>query len=101
VVADAVAVEPVSTPKFPANREINKEFGKIWPQRLFLVSIRRMNLMTCRKIPCGKEQGINFMRTANFCTGTGKNIPSRVVPVQPLGGQDMGLDQRVLGFSTE
>jgi site-specific DNA recombinase len=26
VVADAVAVEPVSTPKFPTNREINREF---------------------------------------------------------------------------
>src|ERR1035437_4383311 len=26
VVADAVIVEPVSAPKFPANREINREF---------------------------------------------------------------------------
>src|SRR6476469_5711390 len=29
VVADAVQVEPVSTPKFPANREINREFRQI------------------------------------------------------------------------
>ena len=29
MVADAVAVEPVSTPQFPANREINREFRKI------------------------------------------------------------------------
>jgi len=29
VAADAVAVEPVSTPKFPANREINREFRRI------------------------------------------------------------------------
>ena len=28
VVADAVAVEPVSAPKFPANREKNREFCK-------------------------------------------------------------------------
>src|SRR5262249_52314274 len=27
VVADAVQYEPVSSPKFPANREINREFG--------------------------------------------------------------------------
>ena len=26
MVADAVAFEPVSIPKFPANREINREF---------------------------------------------------------------------------
>ena len=26
LVADAVGFEPVSTPKFPANREINREF---------------------------------------------------------------------------
>jgi hypothetical protein len=29
VVADAVQVEPVSTLKFPANREINREFRQI------------------------------------------------------------------------
>jgi hypothetical protein len=29
MVADAVAVEPVSTAKFPANREKNREFCKI------------------------------------------------------------------------
>jgi hypothetical protein len=29
LVADAVLVEPVSTPKFPANREINREFRQI------------------------------------------------------------------------
>jgi len=29
VVADAVVVEPVSTPTFPANREKNREFNKI------------------------------------------------------------------------
>jgi hypothetical protein len=29
MVADAVAVEPISTVKFPANREKNREFCKI------------------------------------------------------------------------
>lgn len=31
MVADAVAVEPVSASEFPANREINREFGKWGP----------------------------------------------------------------------
>ena len=31
VAADAVAVEPLSTPEFPANREINREFRRICP----------------------------------------------------------------------
>jgi len=30
VVANAVMIEPVSHPKFPANREINKEFSIFW-----------------------------------------------------------------------
>jgi hypothetical protein len=29
LVVDAVIVEPVSTPKFPANRDINREFRQI------------------------------------------------------------------------
>jgi len=33
MVADAVAVEPVSTVKFPANREINREFSVLWSKR--------------------------------------------------------------------
>src|SRR5665811_422109 len=33
VVADAVGFEPVSTPKFPANREINREFFNFGPAR--------------------------------------------------------------------
>jgi hypothetical protein len=33
MVADAVAVEPVSTVKFPANRERNREFCKIGASR--------------------------------------------------------------------
>jgi hypothetical protein len=29
MVVDAVQLEPVSTPEFPANREINREFRRI------------------------------------------------------------------------
>ena len=33
VVADAVVLEPVSAPIFPANREKNRELLRIWPSR--------------------------------------------------------------------
>jgi hypothetical protein len=33
MVADAVTVEPVSILKFPANREINREFPVLWRKR--------------------------------------------------------------------
>jgi hypothetical protein len=41
-VADAVPVEPVSTLKFPANWEINREFFKIGLGRGLDVAIRQM-----------------------------------------------------------
>ena len=41
-VADTVAVEPVSTPKFPANREINREFFNFGLARGPEVAIRPM-----------------------------------------------------------
>ena len=40
--ADAGAVEPVSTPKFPANREINREFFNFGLDRGTEVTIRPM-----------------------------------------------------------
>jgi len=42
VAADAVAVEPVSTAKFPANREKNREFFNFGPTRGSEVAIRPM-----------------------------------------------------------
>jgi hypothetical protein len=42
MVADAVPVEPVSTLKFPANWEINREFFKIGLGRGLDVAIRQM-----------------------------------------------------------
>jgi hypothetical protein len=58
MVADAVAFEPVSTSKFPANREINREFR---PIRLFgaiLKADTRANSEACSEIPYSTEQGI-------------------------------------------
>jgi hypothetical protein len=43
LVADAVAVEPVSKSKFPANREINREFLKFEPASGSEHAIRPMN----------------------------------------------------------
>ena len=43
VVADAVPVEPVSTLKFPANREINREFCQIGPLGAILKADTRAN----------------------------------------------------------
>ena len=51
-------VEPVSTIKFPANRENNREFLDFGPFSAILVSNRRANSMACKKIPYTTEQGL-------------------------------------------
>ena len=58
MVADAVKVEPVSTPKFPANREKNREFRRIRPLGAILKADTRANSETCGEIPYATEQGI-------------------------------------------
>jgi hypothetical protein len=58
MVVDAVTYEPVSTPKFPANREINREFRRIRAPGAILIAGTRANSKACRKIPYSAEQGI-------------------------------------------
>jgi hypothetical protein len=58
MVADAVTVEPVSTPKFPANREINREFCRIRSLSAILKADTRANSEVCSEIPYATEQGI-------------------------------------------
>ena len=58
MVADAVAVEPVSTPKFPANREINREFYQIRPPCEILKANTRAISIPFSQIPYATEQGI-------------------------------------------
>jgi hypothetical protein len=58
VVADAVVVEPVSTPKFPGNREINRECCQIRTLSKILKANTRANPKACGKIPYATEQGI-------------------------------------------
>jgi hypothetical protein len=58
VVADAVAFEPVSTPKFPANREKNREFRRIRAFDAILFADTRAISKACSEIPYATEQGI-------------------------------------------
>jgi hypothetical protein len=58
VVAGAVHVEPVSTPKFPANREKNREFCKFGPACVSDDRIRPMISGLLSRIPYTTEQGI-------------------------------------------
>ena len=58
MVADAVTVEPVSTPKFPANREKNREFRQIRQLREILKADTRANSKAFSEIPYATEQGI-------------------------------------------
>jgi len=58
MVADAVQVEPVSTHKFPGNREINREFRRIRALDVILNTDTRGNSKACSKIPYATEQGI-------------------------------------------
>jgi hypothetical protein len=58
MVADAVAVEPVSTPKFPANREKNREFCQIRSLCEILKANTRAISKAFSQIPYATEQGI-------------------------------------------
>jgi hypothetical protein len=58
VADDAVLIAPVSKPKFPANREINREFFNFGPNSAILMSIRYAIPMAYGKIPYVTEQGI-------------------------------------------
>jgi hypothetical protein len=58
VVADAVAFEPVSTPVFPANREINREFCRTRPLCMILKVDTRAKSKAFSQIPYAIEQGI-------------------------------------------
>jgi len=58
LVADAVIVEPVSTPKFPANRDINREFRQIRLLCEILNADTRAISKAFSQIPYATEQGI-------------------------------------------
>ena len=58
MVADTVQVEPVSTAKFPANREKNREFRRIRPLGAILKADTRADSKAFSQIPYTTEQGI-------------------------------------------
>jgi len=64
--ADAVTYEPVSAPKFPANREINREFRQIRLLGAILPADTRANSKACSEIPYSAEQGI-FAKEQEIC----------------------------------
>ena len=47
VVVDALQIEPVSKLKFPANREINREFCRFRPSCTIFAPNRRANSVVC------------------------------------------------------
>ena len=69
--ADAVAFEPVSTLKFPANREINREFHQIPALGAILKADTRANSEACSKIPYATEQGIILKEQGNLALEQG------------------------------
>ena len=56
--AGAVAIEPVSTTKFPANREKNREYFNFWPDSGLEHLMRPMISRAFEQIPYVTEQGI-------------------------------------------
>ena len=67
MVGDAVAVEPVSTPKFSANREINREYFNFRPARGSEGSYRLMITQALSQIPYVTEQGIILVEQGILC----------------------------------
>ena len=71
VVVDAAWIEPVSTAKFPANRENNREFCRIRPSTAIFMSDQRADSMPYSGIPYATEQGIFKRVSGNFFRRTG------------------------------
>jgi hypothetical protein len=55
---DAARIEPVSTSKFPANREKNREFRGNRPREAIFAPNRLPNSVVYNRIPYATEQGI-------------------------------------------
>jgi hypothetical protein len=71
VAEDAVRCELVSAIKFPANREINREFCWIWPSTAIFVSSQRADSIAYSGIPYTTEQGISKDVSGKIFQGTG------------------------------
>jgi hypothetical protein len=74
-VAHAVGFEPVSTLKFPANREINRDFFKFWARP-------QLSARHSSNDSVDLEQNSLLNRTGNFCEPTG-NFDHRNKELEP------------------
>jgi hypothetical protein len=72
--ADAVAIEPISTTKFPANREKNREFFHFWPDSGLEHPMRPMISRAFEQIPYVTEQGILLQEQGIF------SVKSEITP---------------------
>jgi hypothetical protein len=80
MVADAVVVEPVSTPKFPANREKNREYFKFGPTCVSDDRKRPMISGLLRQIPYSTEQGIIFAKQGILAQEQGILSAKNLIP---------------------
>jgi hypothetical protein len=62
---------PSPNPNFPDNREINREFYKIWASAAIFITNRPENSMAYSKIPYSTEQGIFERLSGKICQVTG------------------------------
>jgi hypothetical protein len=90
MVADALWIEPVSTPKVPANREINREFCGFWRLAAILTPNRRAGSMVYNQIPYATEQGIFKRVSGRSFPGTG-NFHARCFDVEILSSHSWKL----------
>jgi hypothetical protein len=81
VVADAVHIEPVSGPKFPANREKNREFCETAPsgaaETVNNAAVTGLPIL----IPYLMEQGIIFAKQGNLVQEQGIQLAKPVFTV--------------------
>jgi hypothetical protein len=66
VAEDAVLIGPVSIVKFPASREINREFRRFGSFLRIRAVNQQANSMSCSQIPYASEQGIYWTEQGIF-----------------------------------
>ena len=86
MVADAVAVERVSTPSFPANREINREFLRIRSLYEILKADTRANSAAFSEIPYSTKQGIISAEQGILAQEQGILPANRISPPDEIFG---------------
>jgi hypothetical protein len=76
---DAVGCQSVSKPKFPANREINREFCGFRPSCAIFAPSQRANSMASGQIPYAMEQGIFLPEQGKFWSEQGILISGSMI----------------------